>query len=211
LTILDVGDSLGEDLGLGLGYTLGTNPLVRVVQAAYGDSGIARPDFYNWPAHLAEDLRTYHPQVVTILIGGNDAQNFLVNDEPVVFGTAQWHRIYSQRVALMMKETIAAGAKMLWVGLPIMRDPSFGASMQMLNAIYKAQAALHPDVSYFPTWALFSNAQGQYATYLRNSFGQMVLARDPDGVHIAPPGGCDIVAIAATKRIEALWHVNVGV
>ena len=46
MTILDVGDSLGEDLGLGLGYTMGTNPLVHLIQAAHGDSGLARPDFY---------------------------------------------------------------------------------------------------------------------------------------------------------------------
>ena len=127
ITILDVGDSLGEDLGLGLGYTLGTDPLVRVVQAAYGDSGLARPDFYNWPAHLAADLREYHPQVVTILIGGNDAQSFEVNNESVEFGAPQWHTIYSQRVALMMSETLKAGAKMLWVGLPIMENPVFSA------------------------------------------------------------------------------------
>jgi hypothetical protein len=211
ITILDVGDSLGEDLGLGLGYTLGTNPLVRVVQAAYGDSGLARPDFYNWPAHLAADLSEYHPQVVTILIGGNDAQGFDVDNKPVVFGTAQWRTIYTQRVDLMMSETLKAGAKMLWVGLPIMQNPVFGASMQTLNAIYKAQAALHPGVVYLPTWALFSNAQGQYTTYLTNSSGQTVVARDADGVHIAPPGGCDIVADAAIKGIEKTWHIHLGV
>jgi hypothetical protein len=44
ITILDVGDSLGEDLGLGLGYTLDTNPLVHVLQDAVGDTGLARPD-----------------------------------------------------------------------------------------------------------------------------------------------------------------------
>jgi hypothetical protein len=211
MTILDVGDSLGEDLGLGLGYTMGTNPLVRIVQAAHGDSGLARPDYYNWPAVLEADLIEYHPQMVTILIGGNDSQNFLVNGEPVVLGTAQWHTIYSERVALMMRETVKAGAKMLWVGLPIMQDPAFAASMQMLNAIYKTQAALHPGVTFLPTWKLFSNAQGLYSAYLTNSSGQTVLARDSDGIHIAPPGGCDIIAIAAAKEIEAVWHVHLGV
>jgi len=211
LTILDVGDSLGEDLGLGLGYTLDTNPLVRVVQDAYGDSGLARPDFYDWPAHLAAELNRYHPQMVMILIGGNDAQNFLVNGEPVVFGTAQWHTIYSQRVALMMSETLKAGAKMLWVGLPIMQSPAFGASMQMLNAIYQTQAALQPGVVFFPTWSLFSNAEGHYSAYLTNSSGQTVLARDDDGIHIAPPGGCDIIAVAAIREMEKVWHVHIGV
>ncbi len=211
LTILDVGDSLGEDLGLGLGYTLDTNPLVRVDQDAVGDTGLARPDYYNWPAHLEADLQKYHPQVVTILVGGNDAQNFLVNGEPVVLGSAQWHKIYSQRVALMMSETTATGARMLWVGLPIMQNPSFGESMQMLNSIYQAEAASHPGVVYFPTWSLFSDAAGQYSAYLTNSSGQTVLARDTDGVHIAPPGGCDIIATAAEKKIESVWHVHFGV
>jgi len=211
ITILDVGDSLGEDLGLGLYYTQSTNPLVKIIQAAHGDSGLARPDFYNWPAHLQAELQEYHPQIVTILIGGNDAQNFLVNGEPVVFGSPQWRTVYTERVALMMDETIAAGAKMLWVGLPIMQVPSFGASMQSLNAIYQAQSLLHPGVQFFSTWSLFSNAQGQYDVYLKNSSGQTVLARDSDGVHIAPPGGCDIVALAAMKQIEAVWHVHLGV
>ena len=106
-----------------------------------------------------------------ILVGGNDAQNFLVNNEPVVFGTAQWHTIYSQRVALMMNETLAAGRE---DGLGRAADhagPSFGASMQMLNAIYKTQAALHPGVVFMPTWKLFSNAEGQYTAYLTNSAG----------------------------------------
>jgi hypothetical protein len=211
ITILDVGDSLGEDLGLGLYYTQGTNPLVKIIQAAHGDSGIARPDFYNWPAHLEAELQEYHPQIVTILIGGNDAQNFLVNGEPVVFGSPQWRTVYTERVALIMDETIAAGAKMLWVGLPIMQVPSFGAAMQTLNAIYQAQSLLHPGVQFLSTWSLFSNAQGQYTVYLKNSSGQTVLARDSDGVHIAPPGGCDIVALAAMKEIEAVWHVHLGV
>ena len=84
--------------------------------------------------------------------------------------------------------------------------------MQSLNATYKAQAALHPGlVKFFPTWSLFSNAQGQYTAYLTNSSGQTVLARDSDGIHIAPPGGCDIIAIAAVKEAEAVWHVHLGV
>lgn len=211
LTIMDVGDSLGEDLGLGLGYTLATDTAVRVVQAAYGDSGLARPDFYNWPAHLASDLAQYHPQVVTILIGGNDGQGlYLGPGSWATFGTAQWRTDYVRRVAQMMDEVLKAGARLVWVGLPIMQDAGFAATMQMLNGIYKRQSALHRGVLYMPTWALFSNAQGQYSAYLTNSLGQNVLARDPDGVHIAPPGGCDIVAVATIKAIERTWHIRLS-
>jgi len=212
LRILDVGDSLGEDLGLGLGYTLDSNPLVHVIQAARGDTGLARPDYYNWPAHLEALLNEYHPEAVIILIGGNDAQSFDYNNGVVDFGSAQWHTVYSARVALIMSEVLKAKSKLLWVGLPIMQNPVFAASMQMLNAIYKVQAARHRGlVQFFPTWSLFSNAQGQYDAYLTNSSGQTVLARDGDGIHIAPPGGCDIIAIAATRQLEKVWHVHLDV
>jgi len=211
LTILEIGDSLGEDLGLGLGYTLDTNPLVHVIQASRGDTGLARPDYYNWPAHLEALLNEYHPEVVMILVGGNDAQSFDYNNEVVDFGSSQWHTIYSARVALMMSEVLKAKAKLLWVGLPIMQDPTFAASMQMLNTIYKAEAARHLGIEFFPTWKLFSNAQGQYSAYLTNSSGVTVLARDGDGIHIAPPGGCDIIAIAATRQLEKIWHVHLKV
>jgi len=204
---MDIGDSLGEDLGIGLADVLGPSPLVKVVQAAYGDSGLARPDFYDWPAHFAADLAQYHPQVVTVLIGGNDAQNFLVNGQPVVFGTAQWHSVYAQRVDTMMSEATAAGARLVWVGLPIMQDPAFAASMQTLNAIYAGAAATHPGVLFLPTWSLFSSPSGQYSAYLTNSSGQQVLARDSDGVHLAT-GGCDIAATAVKSAIERAWKVR---
>jgi len=211
MTILDIGDSLGEDLGIGLVNILGMNPLVRVVSAAVGDTGVDRADYYDWTAHLAADLSQYHPQVVTVLVGGNDGQSLYQDGQWFSFGTPQWHRLYAHRVGVMMSETTATGARMLWVGLPIMQDPAFGAEMQILNSIYAAEAARHPGVAFFPTWKLFSNAEGQYSEYLTNAYGQTIEVRDSDGVHIAPPDGCDLVATAAVKRIEALWHVRLGI
>ncbi len=211
LTVLDVGDSLGEDLGIGLEDVLGTSPRVQVVQAAVGDTGLARPDYYDWPAHLAADLARYHPQLVTILIGGNDHQPFDADNQVVEFGTPLWYSIYTQRVDLMISEVVKAKARMLWVGLPIMSDPVFGSYMATLNAVYKAQTARYRGVEFMPTWTLFSNAEGQYSAYLTNSSGQTVLARDTDGIHLAVPGGCDIAAVAAIKRVEKLWHIRLGV
>jgi hypothetical protein len=148
---------------------------------------------------------------VTILIGGNDAQSFDADNQVVVFGSPLWHTIYTQRVALMMSEVLKAHAKLLWVGLPIMQDATFAASMASLNTIYKAQAVLHRGVMFMPTWSLFSNSEGQFSTYLTNSAGQSVLARDPDGIHLAVPGGCDIAAVAAIKDVEKIWHLHRGV
>lgn len=208
---MDVGDSLGEDLGIGEGIALGANPLVKVVQAAVGDTGLANSAYYDWPAHLKSLLAEYHPQVVTVLLGGNDHQNFAVNGAVIVFGTPQWHTIYSERVASMMSEAVAAGAKVVWVGAPIMA-PATGLSPYMaeLNSIYKAEAAhFSGHVFYLNSWPLLSNSSGQFATYLTDSQGQQVLARDSDGVHLAT-AGCEIVATAVASAIDQAWHITLS-
>ncbi|MGA2527636.1 MAG: DUF459 domain-containing protein [Acidimicrobiales bacterium] len=210
VTVLVVGDSISKDLGLGLSYTLSTDPLLHLVQAGYVGSGLARPDFYDWPEHLEALVNQYHPKLVIILVGANDSQSFDVGDQALAFGSAKWRSVYTQRVDAMINETLTSGAKMLWVGAPIMADPVLSASMQTLNSIYQAQAKLHPGVEFMSIWSLFSDASGQYSEYLTNSSGQTVLARDDDGIHLTVPDGCDILAVAVIRQIYKLWHIHLG-
>jgi hypothetical protein len=204
LTILEIGDSLGEDLGFGLQNEFGSDPLVKVLPEAVGDTGLARPDYYNWPAHLESELQKYHPGAVIVFLGGNDGQGFDVNGEPVGFGTPAWITDYTQRVSTVMDEATSAGARVLWVGMPIMQDPSFSQTMELLNSIYRSQAAVHKGVTYFSSWHVFSNSAGQYVSEIPAPGGQQILLRDSDGVHIAT-GGCDRLAQAIVAPMESAW------
>jgi len=207
LTVLEIGDSLGEDLGIGMGGVFGPDPLVRVLQDAVGDTGLARPDYYDWPLHLEEELQEYHPGAVVVMLGGNDGQSFDANGGYVGFGTSEWDTIYSERVAQMMDEATKADAHVLWVGMPIMEDPGFSATMETLNAVYEQQAADHAGVTWFPSWSVFTGSAGQYVSELPDASGQEVLLRDSDGVHLAY-GGCDRLANAIVGPMESAWHVH---
>jgi hypothetical protein len=207
LTILEIGDSLGEDLGIGMGGVLGSDPRVRVLQEAVGDTGLARPDYYDWAVHLEEELATYHPGVVVVMLGGNDGQSFDANGSYVGFGTSEWHTIYSERVAQVMDEATKAGAHVLWVGMPIMQDAAFSATMETLNSVYEQQAADHAGVTWFPSWNVFTNAAGGYASELPDASGQLVLVRDSDGIHIAY-GGCTRLASAIVPAMDAAWGIH---
>lgn len=207
LVILKIGDSLGEELGFGLHDVLGPSPYVQVLQEAVGDTGLARPDYYNWPVHLAQELSQYHPRAVVVMLGGDDGQNFNYGNQVVQFGSPTWQAVYSQRVAAMMHEATAAGAHVLWVGLPIMSSPYFASEMARMNAIYAAQAAVHPGVTFVPTWSLFANARGQYSAYLPGAGGQLVLMRNPDGVHFSG-AGADRLASALVAPMERAWKIR---
>lgn len=208
LVLLKIGDSLGEELGFGLTDVIGPTPAVRVLQDAVGDSGLARPDFYNWPVHLASELRADRPAAVVVLLGGDDGQNFVDAGTVVHFGTARWHAVYSSRVAEMMDEATQAGAHVLWVGVPIMSSPVLSAEMAKMNSIYAAQAARHPGVTFLSTWSLFASPHGTYAASLPDASGKPVLLRNPDGVHFSRAGE-DRLATAVVAAMDRAWHISI--
>ncbi len=209
LTLLEIGDSLGEDLGMGLQAVLAGHRDVRLLARAVGDTGLANVAYYNWPAVLEQDLRAYHPGLVVVFIGGNDAQGFDVGARPAFFGSSFWHQAYSARVATVLREAHAAHAALLWVGMPIMGSPAFSRDMAMLNAIYASEVAHDPFARYLSTWRLFSNSAGAYAQYLPGPGGTLVEVRDSDGVHIAPSAGTDRVAAAVVRAINQDFRVRI--
>ena len=208
LTLLEIGDSLGEDLGIGLQNLLASHRDVRVLARAVGDTGLANVNYYDWARVLSTDLRVDHPGLLVVFIGGNDVQGFDVGNRPAFFGTAFWHTEYSDRVATILHEAAAVHVPVLWVGMPIMQSPTFSAGMEKLNAIYRAEVAHDNQARFLSTWKLFSNAAGQYAAELPGPGGALVTVRDPDGVHIAPPAGDDRVAAAVIQAIEKDFSIR---
>ena len=141
LRVLVLGDSLGIDLGDALvPDLLGTGVVHATLDGQVG-TGLTRPDYYDWPTELATDLPVDKPQVVVIMIGANDGQDFL-GPPDVPYGTAQWNAMYAARVSSFMAEASSEGAQVLWVGMPPMQDPVLSAKMSNIDAIDAAQIHL---------------------------------------------------------------------
>jgi hypothetical protein len=218
ITIIQIGDSLGEDLGIGLQDVIGGEPAIRLETLAKGDTGLADEAYYNWPAALHEYLAQYHPSIVVVFLGGNDCQPFTAgttNVTPVALGgSAAFDVAYSARVGDLMSESTSAGAHVLWVGMPIMAPGAAGESadtfsncMAELNAAYAKEAALHPGVTFVSSWKLFEDPGGQYAEYL-DIDGNLGEVRDSDGIHIDGPAGTDLIAGFVVKAMEADYHIK---
>jgi len=206
LTLLDIGDSIGQDLGYGLGQTFTGDPSVRVIEKAVESTGLARPDYYNWPAQLQVYLQRYHPGAVVVMMGANDDQALDENGRFVPLSSPAWRADYRSRVALLMDEVYAAGARVLWVGLPPMNSPNVSSAFaRQLNAIFRAEAEAHPGVTYFPSWHLLSGPGGQFTQYIKHN-GDEIQIRYPDGVHLTPQGW-DLLGSALVQPMEQAWHV----
>lgn len=207
LRVLSVGDSLGVDFGGTFVNDLAATGVVNAALDAHVDTGLSRPDYFDWPAELQSDLTKYQPQAVVVFLGANDPQNFVVGGQALAYGTQAWHDAYAQRVGDLMTMATSNGARVLWIGMPPMADPVLNAKMQDLDQVYASEAASHPGVTYLSSWALFSDPQGAYAQYLPDSTGAEVDVREPDGTHVSP-GGAERLSQAAISAMDRSWGID---
>ena len=190
LRVLVVGDSIGIDLGGPLSNDLTGTGVVQATFDGKVDTGLARPDYFNWPAELQADLANDHPDLVVVMMGANDPQAMTVGGNVVDYGTPAWNVEYGARVGSILDEASAAGARTLWVGMPPMQGAQLNGEMQVVNGIVQSQVALRPaTASYLSSWDVLGTSQGGFQAYATNAAGAEVNIRTPDGIHLSPGGG----------------------
>jgi uncharacterized protein len=204
-TVLEIGDSLGNDLGWGLGRHLAANSGLNLIQMDKSSTGLSNSWFYNWSVHLAAFLKQYRPQLLLVMLGGNDEQGMEINGTAVPFGEPAWRTAYLAQVRRIVTEATSAGAYVLWVGMPIMQPPSYNQGMTILNALYEQGVTSEANATFVPTWALFSNPAGQFQSQADVNGVESTL-REPDGIHFDFSGE-DVIATYIIREMARVYHV----
>jgi hypothetical protein len=207
LRVLIVGDSIGLDMGGALQSDLAGTGVVSAALDGRESTGLTRPDYFNWPAELTTDIKADSPQVVVVMIGANDAQDFLgPPDTP--YTSAAWNGLYAQRVAQFMQIASSTGAAVVWVGMPPMQNPALSTQMTDLNTVVKQQAAVvKPPVTYIDTDKSLGTPTGGYTAFTTNAAGQIVNTRTPDGTHLTPGGSQVVAQQVIAQLVSQGYHI----
>jgi hypothetical protein len=186
-TFLEIGDSLGADLGEGLHLQLERNPGITMVVKTTVATGLTNSWFYNWSGHLKKFLTQYRPQLLIVFLGANDEQAMVVNGHAAPFDTHAWRSKYESNVTTMMKEAAAVHCVVMWVGMPIMNPFGYRQKMQVINSIFSAAALKMPDATFLSTWEFMADAKGNFRFNARVN-GKLQSIRTPDGIHLTYMG-----------------------
>jgi hypothetical protein len=205
-TVLEIGDSLGNDLGWGLQRQLSGYPWLHLIQKDKSSSGLANSWFFSWPVHLAKYLRQYHPNLVIVCLGGDDEQNFKVKGVYETVGTPAWRGTYRRYVRQIVDLARAARVQVLWVGLPVMQPNYYSQGVAMLNSIYVGAIRQIPGTAYVPTWKLFATSQGAYMGVAQVN-GVAEQLRASDGIHFSEVGE-NVVSTYVVRELSALFHLT---
>ena len=165
-------------------------------------SGLARPDFYNWPEALATALPEVNPQIVVATFGGNDSQGLSAFQDELQFvigdpldNEAEWTAEYTKRAGDVMDQLTEGGRTLIWVGIPNDDNPEVTRKLAIQDQAAKAAAAARPDVVFIDTWNRFSGRDGNWAEFVidpRDGEGKDV--RADDGFHLNTVGA-EILAL----------------
>jgi hypothetical protein len=147
-------------------------------QAEYQNgSGLITSEYFDWPAYLQSEMAEKDPNLVVFMIGANDAK-FIGDPEA-----------YRALVAQAMDLMQAPERRVIWVGQPNSSQEKLAANVPTINAVFQEEAVKRPWVTYVDTWAVSSDAAGNYTSTLTDASGQPVIARAEDGVHLTQAGG----------------------
>lgn len=210
-TVLVVGDSNAGAFAPYLDELLEDTGVVRSETDYKVSSGLSRPDFFDWPAHLRATVPALDPDIVVVTFGGNDAQpisdragNFPAEYNDPISDEEAWKAEYSRRAGEVMDLLSEDGRHVIWVGIPNAQDAEVTARMRAQDEAAKAAAASRPEVVFVDTWRRFSGRSGNWAEFVvdpRDGKGKDVRS-DEDGFHLNEIGA-DILALDIANVVRA--------
>lgn len=191
------GDSMTIELAQSVEDDLIDRPDATITTHPQVSSGLTRPDFFDWPTYLTEDVLPTDPEVVVVMFGANDSQGMDLADGPAQPDSEVWQAEYRRRVGVVMDLLRGEGRLVVWVGQPRMGESGFDERMGVLDAIYEEEAAARPWVRFLDSRPVLSpdgdgyQAQADDGTALRQS----------DGVHLER-GGADLLSTAILDLVD---------
>ncbi|MCM2503790.1 DUF459 domain-containing protein [Aureimonas altamirensis] len=200
--ILVVGDFMAASLARGLADAFADDPNALVIGKANGSSGLVRDDFYDWNEQLPRLIEDEKPQVVVVMLGGNDRQAIRRPQGSIAVRTQDWTTEYERRAGALAEIVTGAGIPFVWIGQPSYQSDRMAEDMVFLNGIYQ-KAATAAGGEFVDVWGGFTDAGGSYISSGPDVEGQQRRLRNSDGITMTPAGAAKL-AFFVEKPVQRL-------
>ncbi len=136
--VLIIGDSMAAtDFGRELGRWLKTESNVVIRRRGKSSSGLARPDFFDWFEEGKRLVKLHDPDLVVVIIGGNDGQDLRPKTEGrwVHWRSDAWPSAYQERLNRFLDAMAARDRRFAWLRLPAMEHRRLEGKLELIRAV----------------------------------------------------------------------------
>lgn len=185
--ILAIGDAIGGGLGAGLARVTEPSGDYDVSVRLNEESGLARPEVYDWAATVDKILAANAFDVIVVQIGANDRQTIRDGDKRYAFNSPEWTAAYRQQIDRLLDRLLASSARVVWVSPPPMKDPDYDAAVKVITDLQRAQVTAR-GATFVDIRPQFSNPDGSYADAVTDDAGNTIKLRGRDGISFFKTG-----------------------
>lgn len=205
-----IGDSLAQGLGSSLTLRARQTGQMTVVSAGVQSTGFTRYHELNWKTKLQSLVTEQRPDAVVMWIGLNDFRSIVdpETNRRHEFATADWARIYAQRIDDLIDIVKAAGIPLYWVALPALRDETNNRGMRQINRLQEERVKAR-DEQWVPIAQAVEGPDGTYMAFLPDAGRGPRRLRADDGAHFAEIG-YRLVAELVLERMAAAAQPAAG-
>ncbi|HEX7776732.1 MAG TPA: DUF459 domain-containing protein [Parvibaculum sp.] len=195
------GDSLGDGVWAGLYHVLHKDKRFSVIRKSRVATGFVRQDYYDWNQAVRDAAADTKIDIAVVVMGTNDRQTIVEDGARYALFEPKWREIYEARIDDFTETLKKSGARIYWVGLPVMRSATFESDMETFTQIFESRAKAN-DVTFIPTHDIAADKEGKYDAYRTDASGRKRLLRAEDGIHFTMDG-YELLARAIGGEITA--------
>ena len=206
------GDSVSQILGQQVAKASEATGLFKATLDGRVSTGLAVPTYFNWPAHLANDVvplnGTNQFDVMVTMFGNNDGQNIQLDNGTVLQRfSPEWYQEYQKRVGQTMDllRSPTNDRLIMWCGPPPMGPTTKTHGMDRISWIGWTEAQKRPWVHYVDTWPFFSDGNLQFQHSLPMADGEVKGLRQKDDIHFSDIGGARLAWVILDDLKNGKW------
>lgn len=187
--IFFVGDSLMQGVAPRVRQILYKRDNIDGVDLSKQSTGLAYPNFYNWPKVVAETLQQDHGiKAIVVYLGPNDPWDFPIpgRKKYLKFKSPEWERAYRGRIRNILLSAQQYNLPVIWLGAPCMRKDKLHKDMVYLNTLYQSEVTRF-NGHYIPTSDILGCSDAGYEAYAQTEKGNQKV-RTNDGIHFTVTG-----------------------
>lgn len=185
--VLVLGDAIGGGLGAGLTRVAEATGKYVVSIRLNEESGLARPEVYDWTASVPKILGSRTYDVIVVMLGTNDTQPIRQDGMRIPVGTPEWAEAYGGQVDRLLSALQSSGARILWVGPPPMREAEYDAAIKDVAEIQR-QRTKAEGVTFIDMRPELSGPDGAFVDSGPDDTGTVTRLRGRDGVSFYKAG-----------------------
>lgn len=189
VTLLMIGDSLAQGLGLYFQTMQRQVPNLRVANEAIHSTGFTRYQQLHWGTHADTVVARNAANAVVVWMGLNDFRHItdLDSERRYRFETPAWAERYAQRIDDLLGRLRRANLPVFWLGLPILREAQSNQSAQVINAVQRPRVEAAGE-TWIDAYQITAGADGAFRAFLPDPPQGERRFRAEDGIHFTPFG-----------------------